>query len=296
MTIRLESNCLQIESAVRDVPAACAAFEEILGAGPIEQELVRRISGVVLDIDHRGCGDAMFQFCSPLVDTIFTAEELRRVGPSVTNLTFFVADAAGTRDLLAAEGAATRMAWQTMPGSWQQLLGPGNAKPDEDLAPGFFMGTRHLFGFDFEFSEAPWYDVAAQSYMHPAFTYPRPAIADKVRRLERLRVLVDDIGHYTGNLLRLVDAGDRTGVYAHREDEAVRSARIALRGLELEYVQPLAAGPLRDRLAERGPAVTTAVFSADPAAGLPPAAFATTGILGFDIEVEHEPAVTHPGE
>ncbi|MGR6998303.1 hypothetical protein ACU686_09755 [Yinghuangia aomiensis] len=40
-------------------------------------------------------------------------------------------------------------------------------------------GQRHLFGFDFEFSEAPWYDGAKQTYMHPAFAYPRPHIDDR---------------------------------------------------------------------------------------------------------------------
>ncbi|MDI2130106.1 hypothetical protein [Yinghuangia seranimata] len=284
-TIKLETNCLQIESAVRDVPAACAAFEDLLGAGPIEQELVSRISGVVLDIDHRGCGDAMFQFCSPLIEDVFTAEELRRVGPCVSNLTFFVADAAGTRDLLEAAGATTRAAWQTQGGSWREFLGEGNAKPDEELAQGFYMGTRHLFGFDFEFSEAPWYDAAKQRYMYPAFTYPRPVVEDKVERLVRLRVLVDDVDHYIGNLVRLVDERDRTDAYGHRDDGATRSARIALRGLELQYEQPLVDGPLRDRLLERGAGITTAVFAVADPDRWPRTSFATRDTLGFDVEL-----------
>ncbi|MGR6998284.1 hypothetical protein ACU686_09640 [Yinghuangia aomiensis] len=283
--ISLTTNCLQIEAAVRDVPQACAEFTRLLGAGPIEQELVKRISGVVLDIDHRGCGDAMFQFCSPLRDDIFTAEELRRVGPCVSNLTFFVADARGTRDLLAEAGARTRMAWQTGAGSWQRHLGAGNAKPDDELAEGFYMGTRHLLGFDFEFSEAPWYDAAKQTYMHPAFTYPRPHIDDRVRRLERLRVLVDDLDHHVGNLVRLIAADDRTDVYAERTTASQRSARIALRGLELEYVQPLAPGPAADLLQARGAGITTAVFSVDDLGTWPQTTFGCRDVLGFDIEL-----------
>ncbi|MGA4545124.1 hypothetical protein ACPA54_34560 [Uniformispora flossi] len=286
MSIELTTNCLQIESAVRDVPAACAEFERLLGAGPIEQELVRRITGVVLDIDHRGCGDAMFQFCSPLREGIFTAEELRRAGPCVSNLTFFVADAPDTRRILEDAGATTRMAWQTVGGSWTKYLGEGNAKPDGELAEGFYMGARHLFGFDFEFSEAPWIDAAKQQYMYPAFTYPRPRIDAKVGRLRRLRVLVDDLDHYLGNLVRLIAAGDRTDPYGHRADAASRSARIALRGLELEYVQPLADGPLAERLNETGAGITTAVFAADDPAAWPATAFTRRDVLGFDVELE----------
>src|SRR4051794_10443271 len=172
MPISLATNCLQIEMAVPDVRAACAEFEALLGAGPIEQEVVRRISGVVLDIDHRGCGDAMFQFCAPLVEDVPARHELDRIGPCVTNLTFYVDDAAGAHDSLEAAGAVTRGHWRTSAGSWLQFLGEGNARSPEELADGYFMGTRHLFGFDFEFSEPPWYDASKQQYMYPAFTYP----------------------------------------------------------------------------------------------------------------------------
>ncbi|WP_436772788.1 hypothetical protein [Yinghuangia sp. YIM S09857] len=284
--INLTTNCLQIESAVRDVPAACADFGGLLGAAPIEQELVRRISGVVLDIDHRGCGDAVFQFCSPLTENIFTAEELRRVGgPCVTNLTFFVDDAPAARDILEGAGATTRLAWRTASGSWLRFLGEGNAKPDDALAEGFYMGTRHLFGFDFEFSEAPWIDAAKQRYMYPAFTYPRPQIDDKVRRLARLRVLVDDLDHYLGNIERLFSAEDRTDAYGHDSGPEARSARVALRGLELEYVQPHRGGQLYDDLLRRGPGITTAVFAVDDLASWPQATFPRRDVLGFDIEL-----------
>lgn len=278
MTIRLATNCLHIEMAVPDVPAACATFEELLGAAPIEEELVKRISGVVLDIDHRGCGDAVFQFCSPLIEDIPAAHELRRIGPCVTNLTFYVADAPGTAALLREAGAAVRTHWSTKPGSWLRFLGEGNARAAEDLADGWFMGTRHLFGFDFEFSEPPWLDPTKQRYMHPAFTYPRPHIEDKVERLLRLRVVVDDLDRHLGNVVELFDSGSRSDVYDERSDASSRSARIALRGLELEYVQPLDGRPVE-------PGITTAVFGVDDIDAWPTTSFDTKSVMGIDLEV-----------
>ena len=293
MTIRLETNCLQIEAAVPDLRAACDEFERLLGAGPIEQEVVARISGVVLDIDHRGCGDAVFQFCQPLIDDIPAAHELRRIGPCLTNLTFYVADAAAAHELLTSAGATTRARWRTTPGPWLDHMGEGNARPAESLADGFFMGTRHLFGFDFEFSEPPWLDPAHQQWVHPAFTHPRPDVGDRVERLVRLRAVVDDVDHHVGNLLALIDDRDRTDVYGERADRAGRRARIALRGLELEYVQPGPSAPLRDELDRFGPGLKTAVFAvADPEAW-EARSFRRREVLGFDIELvavdEEEP-------
>lgn len=277
MSIVLATNCLQIEMAVPDVRVACTRFEHTLGAVPIEEELVRRISGVVLDIDHRDCGGAVFQFCSPLIDDIPAAHELRRIGPCVTNLTFFLDDAAGAQRELEAAGAVTRLQWR-MGGSWLKLLGEGNARRVEELADGYFVGTRSLFGFDLEFSEPPWIDPAKQRYMCPAFTSPRPQSDGRVERLHRLRVEVDDLDRYVGNVVRLIDERSRTPVYGERVTTRGRTARIALRGLELEYVE--SAGGVAE------PGITTAVFGVADLAEWPERRFATRDVMGIDLEVE----------
>lgn len=286
MPIRLATNCAQIEMAVTDVPAACREFESLLGAKPIEQELVKRITGVVLDIDHRGCGDAMFQFCSPLIDDIPARYELDRIGPCVTNLNFFVEDAAEAQALLEAAGGETRLQWQTGHGAWERFLGEGNAR--KEFAAGYFMGTRNLFGFDFEMTEPFWIDPTKQEYFHPAFTYPRPPIDDKVEKLVRLRVVVDDLDRYLGNVVELIDRRDRTDVHHESAEPGCRTARIDLRGLELEYVQPLSEGPLQDQLRQLGPTITTAVFSVADIEQWPARFFDRREILGFDVELTEE--------
>lgn len=285
--IRLATTCAQIEMAVPDVHEACRAFEELLGAAPIEQEVVRRITGVVLDIDHRWCGDAMFQFCSPLVDDVPARHELDRIGPCVTNLNFFVEDVEETVRLLTDAGATIRLSWRTSRGSWTRFLGEGNVR--DTFADGYFLGTRHLFGFDFETTEPMWHDLAKQHYFCPSFTEPSPPVTTGVDRLVRLRVLVEDLDRYLGNLTTLIDPRDRTGVTGHRTDATGRAARIALRGLELEYLQPAPGTPEHERLARRGAGIDTAVFGVADLAGWPSHHMDTTDVLGFDIELVVSP-------
>ena len=109
MTIRLATQCAQIETVVRNVPRACQWFSQTLGAMPIEQDLVKRITGTVLDIDHRDCGDAMFQFCSVISDDMPHRWFIDTLGPCVTNLNFFMDDADHAHALLAAAGATTKL-------------------------------------------------------------------------------------------------------------------------------------------------------------------------------------------
>lgn len=155
----------------------------------------------------------------------------------------------------------------------------------ETFSAGYFMGTRNLFGFDFEMSEPFWIDMARQEYFHPAFTHPRPTIDDKVESLERLRVLVDDLDRYLGNVVELIDSRDRTDVYDETESPTERSGRISLRSLELEYVQPTGDGPLRDQLLQLGPTITTAVFSVSDLASWPETFFDRREVLGFDVQL-----------
>lgn len=289
MSIVLVTNCTQIEQAVWDVPAACSAFEAAVGAVPVEEHVVERISGVVLDIDHRQAGEAVFQFCSPLIDDIPARHELDRIGPCVTNLTFYVADATAAANELQAAGATVRGHWPTSAGPWLEHMGLGNARTAEDLADGWFIGARHLFGFDLEFSEPPWIDAAVQQYVYPAFTHPRPPDMGRVRRLLRLRAVVDDRDHYLGNLARLIDQGSRSDPYSLSEDDRGRRGRIALRGLELEFVQPTTPGPESDLLERFGPGITTAVFGVDDIGCWDQRSIPLRETVGLDVEIEEMP-------
>lgn len=285
MSIVLATNCTQIEQAVWDVPAACAALERVVGAVPIEEHVVERITGVVLDIDHRQAGQAVFQFCRPLIEDIPARHELDRIGPCVTNLTFYVADGAAAADELVAAGATVRGHWKTSGGPWLEHMGPGNARRPEDLADGWFMGTRALFGFDFEFSEVPWLDGTKQQYVYPAFTQPRPPDRGRVERLRRLKVLVEDRDRYLDNLTSLIDRGSRSEVYGLIDGPDARRGRISLRGLELEYVEPRS-GPDLDLLETVGAGIVTAVFGVRDLEDWPERTFALRDIAGLDIEIE----------
>jgi hypothetical protein len=298
MTMRLESQCAQIEMVVHDVPGACRWFEDTLGATPIEQDIVTRITGKVLDIDHRDCGDAMFQFCSVITDDMPHRWFIDTLGPCVTNLNFFVDDADRAHDLLAAAGATTKI--DTPIGrALRALLGPDIARPEEEIRQLYFMGTWPLFGFDLEFTTRPWRDGVEQHVFHPAFTYPRPPSGHRVERLAGLRVVVDDIDRVMGHLVALIDPSSRSEPVLEPGTATERAARVRLHDLELRYTQPLSPrSPYHEALGTGG-GIVSAIFQAtDPAAivgGIGDAKVErldhvtrvrSRHLLGFDIELE----------
>jgi hypothetical protein len=298
VTIRLATQCAQIETVVHDVPRACAWFERTLGAMPIEQDVVRRITGKVLHIDHRDCGDGMFQFCSVITNDMPHRWFIDTLGPCVTNLNFFMEDADDAHALLTAAGATTKL-HLPIAGGLRALLGPELARPEDEIRWLYFDGTRPLFGFDLEFTNRPWRDGVEQHVFHPSFTYPRPTSNTKVERLAALRVVVDDLDRAIHNLVTLIDADSRTEPYGEVSDGAEREVRIRLGDLELRYTQPLTpASPYHDRLA-RGGGTEAAIFTtSDPGAivdAVTDAAvdrrgdrvhIASREILGFDVELE----------
>jgi len=267
MSITLTTPCVHIEEAVPDLAAAVGFMEGVLGAEKIEQDLVRFINDPVhkvLDLDHLDCGEAVFQFCMPVPGHEYmpAAKYLKAIGPCVSNLNFYVDDDARTAALLAAEGADTGSKFAMHLMFWDRLLGGmGNCRPTEEMGDGYYMGTRRLWGFDFEFAKEPWKDLSKQRLQYPAFVTPRPPSASRVGRLSRLRVVVDDVQHCCDNLKRLISATSRTAVYDTHEGRQAKVAHIKLRGLELQYCQPLTPqGPLQDLLHRCGQGVSAAVF------------------------------------
>jgi hypothetical protein len=298
MTIRLATECAQIETVVPDVARACKWFERTLAAQPIEQELVRRITGVVLHIDHRDCGDGMFQFCSVITDDMPHVWFLAALGPCVTNLNFFVEDSAHAHELLEAAGAATKLDLPVGDGIRAQL-GPGVARPAEELGRLYFMGSRPLIGFDLEFITKPWQEGAEQQVFFPSFTSPRPTTNTRVERLAALRVVVDDIDRALGNVVTLIDADSRSEPYGEVTTATALETRIRLRDLELRYTQPLTPdADYADRL-RLGGGIEAAVFrTAEPETIIGTVTdesverrddrvrIRSREILGFDVELE----------
>jgi hypothetical protein len=298
VTIQLATQCAQIETVVPDVARACEWFEQTLAAQPIEQELVRRITGVVLHIDHRDCGDAMFQFCSTITDDMPHVWFLAALGPCVTNLNFFVEDSAHAQELLAAAGAATKLDLPVGNGV-RARLGPDVARPAEELGRLYFMGSRPLIGFDLEFITRPWREGAEQDVFFPSFTTPRPTTNTRVERLAALRVVVDDIDRALGHVVALIDADSRSEPYGEVTTATARQARIRLRDLELRYTTPLTPdADYADRL-RLGGGIEAAVFrTAEPDAIVSAVTAASVErrddrvrirsreILGFDVELE----------
>ncbi|MBP1686268.1 MAG: Glyoxalase-like domain protein [Deltaproteobacteria bacterium] len=267
MSVTLTTPCVHIEQAVPDLAAAVRFMERVLGAQKIEQELVRFINDPVhrvLELDHLDCGEAVFQFCMPVPghDYMPAAQYLKTIGPCVTNLNFYVDDDAHAAALLAAEGADTGSKFAMHLMFWDRLLGgTENCKPSEEMGDGYFMGTRHLWGFDFEFAKEPWKGCTKQRIQYPAFVTPRPPSASRVGRVRRLRVVVEDVQRCCANLTRLISASSRSEVYATHEGTQAKVAHITLRGLELQYCQPLGhKGPLHDYLQRYGQGISAVVF------------------------------------
>lgn len=288
--------------AVHDAPAACDFMARNLGAKRVEQTLVRAITGVVLDIDHMGCGGAVFQFCSVIDKTQPHQRYLDEVGPSLTNLNFAVDNVPHAEALLAAEGGRTLTKFHLSLMPWDDLLGPGNAKPAEAMSDGIFADTHDQIGFDLEYSETPLKEAIWQQALA---SQTRPSGNDRIQRLLRLRVMVHDLDACLDRVQRLFSPTSRSGIYHSWSHQTARSARIRLSGLELEYCQPLTKEcPWHDYLEHFEQGISTVVFQVgnleSAVAALDPDDVARAGgtyvdattyrlnskpILGFDIEL-----------
>lgn len=233
-------------------------MERTLGARRVEQKLVKAITGVVLDIDHMGCGGAVFQFCGVIDKTQPHQRYLEQIGPSVTNLNFGVDDVPQAEALLTAAGGRTLTKFHLSLMPWDELLGPGNAKPAEEMSDGIFADTHDQIGFDLEYSESPLKSAPWQQGL-ATHTARRPD--DRIQRLLRLRVMVHDLDACLDRVQRLFSPNCRSTVYQAWSSATAKSARIRLSGLELEYCQPLSnEGPWHDYLEQFEQGISTAVF------------------------------------
>lgn len=264
MAIELVDGCKQIEMVVHDVAGAVEFMRRTLGAERIEQQLVRRITGHVLHIDHVDCGQAMFQFCSVIDDGQPHRRYIDHWGPMLTNLNFSVRDQEEADRVIAMEGGRTLISFPMANIGWEDLLGSDNVQPQERMGAGIFADTHELIGFDLEYAQPPYIDLSRQDVFYPAFLQPRPTSNDRVSRLLRLRAMVHDLDRTLATLQRMIDPRSRTGPYDRHHDSRGRSARIRLQDLEIEYCEPAGpASPWHDYLQRHEQGIATVVFAVD---------------------------------
>jgi catechol 2,3-dioxygenase-like lactoylglutathione lyase family enzyme len=270
MSISLLYGCFQVELAVPDLDAARTFMERILGAAPIEQQLVGDLRALVPDdygIDHLDCGGATFQLNEPsptlAARGISSVHQryLDEVGPCLSNLNFYVDDIAHARELLTARGAETFMEGPSSIARSLGDYGPENTRPGAESRPFLYLGARHLLGFDLELMEPNFLHFTAQTVQQPCFVGVRPGTGVPGLRLRRLTIAVPDIADTYRNLLALVAPGSRSEPYGTRAGPEGEAFRVTLGGIELEYCQPTrSAGALASHLERYGPGVVTIEF------------------------------------
>lgn len=274
MAITLLYGCCQVETSARDLDEVRRYMAEVLGAGPIEQELAGQIDRIIpLDdygCDHIGLGEAVFQVNQPAAGMTYNGQKsvhqsyLDRIGPSVTNLNFFVDDIAHARALLIATGCATHIEGPSSAARALTDYGPGNTREGADERPFLFMGTRALIGVDLEIMEPNFLRFVDQQVQFPAFVHPRPEADDGNLLLRRLRIVMPDLDELERNLAALFTPASCSRPYDRREGSAARAFRVWFGGIEIEYCQPFAgsAGVLAEALGRDGPGVVAIDFAA----------------------------------
>jgi hypothetical protein len=273
MAINLLYGCAQIETTARRLDETRAFFFDVLGAGPIEQELAAQIDAIIPDedygCDHIGLGEAVFQVNQPAAGMTYRGQKsvhqayLDRVGPSVTNLNYFIDDAAHAKELLISLGGGVHIEGPSSAARALADYGPDNTRPGADERPFLFMDTRALIGLDLEIMEPNFLRFAEQRVQYPAFVQPRPMAGDGNLLLERLRIVVADLEATHANLRRVFTPASVSRPYGYRSGPLGRALRVWLGGIEVEYCQPLGTGGALGRHLDRyGPGVATIEFSA----------------------------------
>ncbi|MCJ2180860.1 hypothetical protein [Novosphingobium album (ex Hu et al. 2023)] len=277
MSIDLLFGCCQIETCAHDLDAARTFLTDVLGGAPVEQELARQIAALIpgdaYDVDHVGCGRAVFQINRPSPAMAYRGnpsvhqQYLDTSGPCVTNLNYFVDDIAHAHALLTSLGAPTLIEGPSSAARALADYGEANTRPGADERPFLFMGTRNLIGFDLEIMEPNFLHFADQTTQFPAFVEPRPGASGGDLELHRLLIAVPDLQALLDSLRTIFTPASRSKPYALIDGPSGRSFRLALGGMEIEFCEPRgAAGDLARTLAERGPGVFTIAFgTADPA-------------------------------
>lgn len=272
MPINLLYGCAQIETTARSLDETRAFFFGALGAGPIEQELAGQIDAIIPDpdygCDHIGLGEAVFQVNQPAAGMEYNGQKsvhqsyLDRVGPSVTNLNYFIDDAAHAKALLLELGATVHIEGPSSAANALADYGPDNTRAGADERPFLFMATRALIGLDLEIMEPNFLRFAEQTVQYPAFVQPRPDAGDGNLLLERLRIVVADLEATRANLARIFTPASASRPCGHREGKLGLAFRVWLGGIEVEYCQPLGGGPLAEALERFGPGVLAIDFAA----------------------------------
>jgi hypothetical protein len=300
MSITLLYGCFQVETGVRDLDVARALMYDALGGRPIEQKLAHEIAALVpggdYRVDHIDLGRATFQVNQPSSTVGYAGRKsvhqdyLERVGPSVTNLNYYVDDIAHARALLTEMGAQTRAEGPSTAAASLADYGPNNTRAGGDTRPFLFMGARHLIGFDLEIMEPNFLRFNEQTAQWPCFLRP-DSYAEPELVLQRLRVVVDDLEATYANLVALFTPGSRSNPYDVREGSRGRAFRVTLGGIEVEYCQPSSPStPLAQHLDEHGAGVTVIQFAAADAGAVVDGVRKVTGLpMSEEVDLLGDP-------
>ena len=144
------SPLVHIEIVVRDAEKAYEFLNRIFGAEKTEIEFAKFLSsGGAANVVHVRLSNVILQFVEPLVDEGLWAEDLKKKGPGVHNLTFVVEDMKKAVMALEKEGAKVLL---EMPFDWTKLYGK---YARTDVAPVHMISGEDIVGFRFELAEMP---------------------------------------------------------------------------------------------------------------------------------------------
>lgn len=273
MSVTILYGCCQIELSVRDLQATRTFMQDVLGAGKTEQQLAKEIGELFPDggyqVDHLDCGEAIFQLNEPSPSIVYRGQKSihqayqDRVGNCVTNLNFFVDDAAHAHELLTGLGAQTHLQGPSSAARCLADYGPENTRSGGEMRQFYFIGSRGLIGLDLEMMEPNFLRFIKQTVQYPCFVQPRPTTGDGNLKLLRLRLAVPDLEETYANLIRIFAPASRSKAYSIQEGALAKAFRIGLGGIEIEYCQPLSRdGYLAGQLGRFGAGVVAIEFAA----------------------------------
>jgi hypothetical protein len=273
MAINLLFGCAQVETSVRSLAKARGFMQDVLGAGLIEQQLVKEIRTFfppgVYDVDHLNCGEGMFQINEPSEKAIFNNQKIihqiyiEQGGSTFTNLNFFVDDIKHAHEILASMGAKTHIEGPSNIANCLGNYGPDNTRAGGGERPFMYLGARHLIGLDLEIMEPNFHHFTKQDAQYPCFIQPRPKTDDGNLKLLRVRLVVNNLEEIYANLVKIFTPGCISKPYAYREGTQGRAFRIGFGGIEFEYCQPTTRdGELARLLDRHGPGALTVEFGA----------------------------------
>lgn len=191
MSIQTVATLAQIEFTSADVDTAADLLRSLFNASPVELRFSEALSNEALLIKHYCLGEAMLQFCQPLIAVGMPhGELLERRGDSVHNLTWFVDDIDVAKAACLENEVPLLLEFPMTDMVYSKLL-PADNIVDNDLA--FIADTLESLGFHLELAELPWKQLPPEPFLCPSYSQPRPAGDDRLGPLQAINIVVPDL-------------------------------------------------------------------------------------------------------